>query len=71
MFLGEFMAVVRLWEGLADERSRLPGIGRSVDVVRIGGSEPGDVDGRGLIPRHREMRSIRRFGIETARSQCL
>ena len=39
-------------------------IGSGVDVVCVGGTKPGDVDGYRLIPGHGEVRCIGRLGVE-------
>ena len=45
----------------------MSGIGSGVDVVCVGGTKSGDVDGRRLIPGHGEVRCIGRLGVEAAR----
>jgi hypothetical protein len=52
-------------------RLRVSGIGSGVDVVRVGGTKSGDVDGRRLILGEGEVRCIGRLGVEAARLQSL
>src|ERR1700730_1196724 len=52
-------------------RVRDVGIGSGVDVVRVGGTKSGDVDGRRLILGQGEVRCIGRLGVEAARLQSL
>src|SRR6202011_5669216 len=52
-------------------RVRDVGIGSGVDVVRVGGTKSGNVDGRRLILGQGEVRCIGRLGVEAARRQSL
>ena len=52
-------------------RVRDVGIGSGVDVVRVGGTKSGNVDGRRLILGQGEVRCIGRLGVEAARLQSL
>src|SRR6202011_35542 len=52
-------------------RVRDVGIGSGVDVVRVGGTKFGNVDGRRLILGQGEVRCIGRLGVEAARLQRL